>query len=817
MNKESRGAEIKLSPPDLSEELQMLKESVSVKIARNVRHGYEKDNNSRGMYRSNIRLNVERNRLLTESFKATEGQPMVLRRAKALAHILRNMSVYIVPHARIVGHSGPTPDELYYPIEVNWKSPWRAMNSDDAREILDDDGRDEMEKIIEYWKGKTLSDLRKASFKGDLEKYFRYEGTFLWSHWDEGSTPNFTKILSKGLKGIKKEAEEKLQKVIEQVPENYLDQHDFLEGVIITLDAAMDFGKRYAEKAGEMAAAATEPREKQRLVRIAAVCKQVPAEPAGSFYEALQSFWFVNLIRGQLEFANLTCGGRFDLLFDSYYQKDLSTGKITMEEAVELMQHLLIKFEESGMWFSPLITGIYGGVQQLEGITLGGQDKDGNDVTNDMTYIVLEASKALHILQPTIGLRVHKNTPTRLLEAATDVIRTGCGYPSLFNDEVLIPLIEKWGESKEDAMNYCTTGCVYLDIEGKNNAIRRASGYFVLPKCFWWALRQGIDPATGEQYGASTPDPETFTSIEDVLEAYLTQVRFFFDKNVKLENTCRGLYRKYAQRPFNSAFIDGCIERGQDQKEWGTTSSLNAMNIIIGPTNVADSLAAIKKIVFDDKEMTMKEFIEILDKNWEGHEAFRQKVINQVPKFGNDDDYADLLAREVHHRSEAVFNEFTDEFGAKWRGDGSGVSATYGLALNTPATPDGRKDGEPFSDATLSPMIGRDTNGPTAVLKSCSKIDTMQSYNHLLNQKFLPEFLEGKNMETFISYLRSWCDMGVPHIQFNVVDQATLKDAQENPEKHTNLIVRVAGYSTYFVDLSKGLQDHIIARTEQQL
>ncbi|MCP4755385.1 MAG: hypothetical protein GY866_31360 [Proteobacteria bacterium] len=815
MNKALNEVAVKVKPPVLSEELQMLRDSVSVKVARNVRQGYEKDDNTRGMYRSNIKLNVERNRLLTESFKATEGEPMVIRRAKALAHILRNMTVYIVPHARIVGHSGPTPDELYYPIEVNWKSPWRALNSDDARDILDDDGRAEMEEIVDYWKGKTLSDLRKRAFKGDLDTYFRFEGTFLWSHWDEGSTPNFDKILAVGLKGVKKEAEDRLQQVVREIPDNYLDQHDFLEGVIITLDAAMDFGRRYAETAREMAAGENDPKEKQRLEQIAAVCGRVPTEPAGSLHEALQAFWFVNLIRGQLEFANLTCGGRFDLLFDAFYQRDAAAGKITREEAIELVQHLLIKFEESGMWFSPLITGIYGGVQQLEGITLGGQDKDGRDVTNDTTYIVLEASKALHTLQPTIGLRVHKNTPTELLSAATDVIRTGCGYPSLFNDEVLIPLIEKWGETRETAMNYCTTGCVYLDIPGKNNAIRRASGYFVMPKCLWWALRQGIDPATGEQYGAPTPDPETFTCVEDVLEAYLDQVRFFFDKNVKLENTCRGLYRKYAPRPFNSAFIDGCIERGQDQKEWGTTSSLNAFNIIIGPTNVADSLAVVKKLVFDDRELSMREFIDVLDKNWEGHEDLRQRAINQVPKFGNDDDYVDLLAREVHHRSEAIFNEFTDEFGAPWRGDGSGVSATYGLALNTPATPDGRKDGEPFSDATLSPMIGRDINGPTAVLKSCAKIDTIQSYNHLLNQKFLPEFLDGENRETFTSYLRTWCDMGVPHIQFNVVDMETLLDAQKNPEKHANLIVRVAGYSTYFVDLSKGLQDHIIARAEQ--
>ncbi len=800
--------------PELSDDLRALRQNVSIKVSRNVRQGYQADEHERGMYRTSIRLNIVRNRLLTESYKATEGEPEVLRRAKALAHILRNLPVYIMPHERIVGHSGATPDELFYSIEVNWKSAWRAMNSDDAREILDDEGRAEMEKIVEYWKGKTLSDLRKNAFKGDLEKYFKFEGTFLWSHWDEGAVPNFERLFKIGLKGFRKEAEERLQEVIDTIPDNYLEQHDFLQSVLIVLDATVDFARRYAERAREDAAQENDPKRKKELEELAKICARVPENPAETLHEALQFFWFISLIKGQIEFATLTLGSRFDVLFNPCYQKDLTEGRITKEEAIELIQYLLLKFEESGEWFSPMITGIYGGVQQLEGITLGGVDQNGNDVTNDITYITLEAARRLHILQPTIALRVHKNTPKELLSAATDVIRTGVGYPSLFNDEVMVPLINKWGTPLKDARNYNVMGCVYLDIPGKNNNARRAAGYFVLPKCLWWALHQGVNPKTGEQYGARTPDLETFAYIEDVIEAYLEQVRFFFGKMVKLENTSRGLYQKYAPRPFLSAFLDGCIERGQDAKEWAeTTSSINAYNIIVGPTNVADSLAAIKKLVFDDKELTMREFTDILDKNWEGHEDLRQRVITQVPKWGNDDDYVDLLAKEVHERSEAVYQEFTDEHGAKWRMDGSGVSATYGLGPGTPATPDGRKDGEPFSDATSSPMLGRDTNGPTAVLASCAKIKPL---NQLLNQKVLPQFLDDEHKDQFISYLRAWCDMGVPHVQFNVVDNATLRDAQKHPEKYTNLIVRVAGYSTYFVDLSKGLQDHIIARTEQQ-
>ena len=802
------------SAVELKDELKMLRDSISVKLARNVRQGYEKDQNTRGMYRDGIKLNMERNRLLTEAYKATEGEPMVIRRAKALSHILRNMSVFIVPNSRIVGHSGSTPHDLYYPIEINWLSPWRALNSEDAKNLLTDEGRAEFKEIIEYWKGKTLSDIRKEAFKGDLEKFFKYEGTFLWSHWDELGVPNYEKLLTKGINGIKKEVEDRLRQVIGTVPDDYLEQTEFLKAVIITLDATVYFAERYAKEAKEMAKSEKNQARKKRLEEIAAVCTRVPAEPATTYYEALQSFWFVNLISRQIELVSLGCGARFDILFDPYYQKDLAEGGITREEAIELMQHVLLKFEEAGMWYSPMITGIYGGVQQLEGITLGGQDKNGKDTTNDMTYIVLEAARQLHVLQPTIALRIHKNTPRELLSAATDVIRTGCGYPALFNDEVYLPLLKTWKVPEEDVHNYSSSGCVYMEIPGKNQ-VRRASGYFVLPKCLWWALHRGVNPKTGEQYGAPTPDPTTFTCIEDVMQAYLEQVRFFFDKMVKLENTGRRLYQRYAPRPFLSAFLDGCIEQGKEARTWAYPSNLNSFNLIVGPTNVADSLAAIKKLVFDDKEFTLRQFIDILDKNWEGHEDLRQKVITRIPKFGNDDDYADLLAKEVHERTEEVMQEFTDEHGLKYHGDGSAVSATYGLALETPATPDGRKDGEPFADATLSPMMGRDTNGPTAVLASCAKIDPLKGYNQLLNQKFLPKFLDDEHKDAFISYLRSWCEMKVPHVQFNVVDRDTLLDAQKHPEKHTNLIVRVAGYSTYFIDLSKGLQDHIIARSEQ--
>jgi len=336
----------------------------------------------------------------------------------------------------------------------------------------------------------------------------------------------------------------------------------------------------------------------------------------------------------------------------------------------------------------------------------------------------------------------------------------------------------------------------------------------MLPKCLWWALHEGVNPATGEQWGARTPDPLSFESAQDLMEAYLEQVRFFTKRLSTLENTCRVLYEKYVPRPFLSALEEGCIEKGKDSRQWAYPSMVHDFIILIGSTNVADAITAVKKVVFDEGKISMGKLIEALDKNWEGFEELRQTMI-RAPKYGNDEDYADEIASEVHHRTSDVLAEFTDRFGNPCRGDGSAVSATYGLTSYTPATPDGRKDGDPASDATLSPIQGADIKGPTAVLKSAAKIDTLKTYNHLLNQKFPPSALQGEMKDVFINYLRSWGDLGISQIQFNVVDTKTLLDAQKNPTEHQDLIVRVAGYSAYFVDLSKGLQDSIIQRTEQ--
>lgn len=789
-----------------------LKSNLAIKAVRNVQRGYTADEKSRGLFRPEIKLDLQRSRLMTESYKETDGQAMIIRRAKALAHVLNNMGIFIRDWERIVGFQTSDPEGLYHPIDMNWRSVKRLVNSEAGKTLLDDEGRKELEEICAYWKGKSMSDRHQEVFTGDLAKYWQYEGTFLWSQWSELGIPDYEALFRTGLNGRIRMAEERLEEIDETVPPDYVDQKEFLQSVIIVLKAVIKFAERYAALAREMAKLEKDVERGNRLEEIARICEWVPANPPRTFLEAVQFFYFIHLVR-YLEYSTLGIGLRLDYLLGPYYQKDLEEGKITKDEALEILQLLWVKFLELGLVYSPLVTSIYGGVASLQALTIGGTDREGHDVTNEVTYLVLETAKTMRTIEPSIALRIHKGTPDELLSKATDVIRTGIGYPSLFNDEALIPLLEKWGVPSEDAKKYAVSGCVYMCIPGKN-ITRRVVGYFVLGKCLWWALHRGVNPKTGEQWGARTPDPATFKSWEDILEAYLDQVKFFTIKLSQLENTCRDLYAKYCPRPFYSAIVEGCIEQGKERTKWVYPSMVHDMVVVIGSTNVADSVAAIKKIVFEDRLVTLLELIEIINRNWEGREDIRQACLN-APKYGNDDDYTDLIAREVHHRTEAVMETVKDRFGFSMRGDGSAVSATYGLGADTPATPDGRMDGEGFADSTLAPHPGMDKKGPTAVLNSCAKIDTLQTYNHLLNQKFQPQFLEGDMKPVFINYLKTWREKKIPHVQFNIVDKETLLDAQRQPENYQDLLVRVAGFSAYFVDLTKGLQDHIIARTEQ--
>ena len=776
-------------------ETREIKDKLVVKTVRNVRAFAFQEGNARSMYRPGIKLDLQRSRLLTESYKETEGEPMVLRRAKALHKILSRMDIYIQDWERIVGNNVSTPQGLYFGIDMNWRSVQRVVEGKEGETLLDEEGRRELAEMIEYWKmGKS--------------------GAAYWSHWSELGIPNYEKVFRIGLRGIIEEAEARLAEIDRTVPPDYVDQKEFLQAVIIALQAVIGFANRYAELARRKAGESDDPEVIRRLQAIARNCERVPEHPPRTLEEALQAFFFVHVVR-YIEYSTLGIGVRFDKVFGPFYERDLEQGRITREEAMELLQLLWVKFHELGLIYSPTLSSIYGGVASLQAITLGGVDDAGNDVTNEMTYLVLETAELMRTPEPTIVIRYHDGTPHELLSRAVDVVGKGTGYPSFFNDREILSLLRAWDVPLEDARDYAISGCVYLELPGKNIA-RRAYGGISLPQALLYALNRGVDPLLKTQLGARTPDPLGFRSVDDVMDAYLEQVRFAFSRLCTIENTCQTLYERYLPRPFYSALLDGCIEQGKDCRKWGYPSAVADMCIVLGTTNVADALTAIKKNVFEDRKVSMQELLAALSANWVGYEHIRQLMLN-APKYGNDDDYADEIAAEVHHRTAEVMLESRNRFGYPCRGDGSGISATYSAGVVLPATPDGRKAGEPLADATLSPVFGRDKRGPTAVLKSASKISTARSHNHILNQKFLPGAFRGEMKEKFVAYLRAWGDLGISQIQFNVVDRDTLLDAQQHPERHADLLVRVAGYSAYFIDLSKGLQDSIIARTEQSL
>ena len=771
-------------------------------------------------YRAGIKICMERPRLVTESYKETEGEPYVLRRAKALANFLDNMTIYIQPWERIVGNFASTPDSIQHYPELFWRWLEKAID-DEFKMMVTDEEREELHQIHKYWRNTAVHGKEKSLLPEEVLPYWSFvnHGAFMWLHGGRTGVPNYDKLFKVGLKGIVQEAKDRLAEISSDPSfyiqaEKYLPQRYFLEAAIISLEAGIRWGKRYAQKARELASVEQDEKRKRELEEIAEVCDWVPENPPRTLHEALQCYFFITLITRVIDLQTPGLGERIDQIMYPLYKKDKEEGRITREEAQELVEYVWLKMNEFGE-LMPLRMGLGqgGSVVTARVTTIGGQTPEGDDATNEMSYIVLDAIKAINLAEPSVAIRLHKNTPAEYLYAITDALRQASGVFSLFNDEMMIPYLSSFGLPLEDVRNYSTEGCMRWIIPGKAMGFRALGGMFALPRCLELALSQGIDKYSGKQIGARTPDPLTFTSIEDVIEAHLAQVRFLVEKLVTINNFVEVLDNEYLPQPFLSALMDGCIENGQDLRTYKYFA--NTIFQPIGQVTVANSLAAMKKLVFEDKRVSLAELLDALKNNWEGKEDLRQMFINEAPKFGNDDDYVDLLARDVYLRTTQTIRSFKNIYGGSFMEDGTGGSTYYSGGFLTGATPDGRKDTEWFNDGTISPAIGTDMKGPTAVLKSVAKIDHVGTFTHLFNQKFLPQYLEGANKDAFVAYLRTWVDLGIHHIQFNVFDRQMLLEAQQNPEKYANLVVRVAGYSAYFVDLAKGLQDQIIARTEQ--
>jgi formate C-acetyltransferase len=769
-------------------------------------------------YKGTTNICLERARYLTESFKATDGEPMVIRRAKAIRHILENMTIYIQPGELIVGNFASTPQSLplYPDIYTLWLD--KAINNS-FKNMLDEEGKKEWREIYDYWKVRSAWERAGSLFPESLKPYTGFNGVqfAIPTGVRQPDIIDFEKVFKQGLNGRVDRIKARLDKLKVDIGDmsgkNYVEQRDTLEAMLIALDGGMNFARRYADLARKLAEEQKNAKRKKELERIADICDWVPANPPRTLYEAMQCYLLINIIVKQIEISGQGQGDRLDLLLNPFYQRDKAEGRITRDEAQQLMECLDIKLAERGHLNPPEVAAVYAGISDVKDINIGGVTPEGDDATNEFSFIILDAAGSVMLPEPTVAFRYHPKINPELVDKAIDLLRTGIGYPSFYNDAAVVPFLMSRGHSLKEARNYGITACVSPDIPGKNTRTCWViGGDFNLMSCLELVLYQGVSKFTGMQIGAKTPDTKTFTCIEDVMEAYLEQVDFFVEKVSRLNDIGQEVLEERLHRPFSSALLDGCIERGKDCILWSEDSYI--IHEHCGTTNIADSLAAIKKFVFDDKVVTMEELVEACRNNWEGRENLRQRIINEAPKFGNDDDYVDLLAREVHIRSNEVFMKYKDKFGFPHCLDGSIAGGYYGLSVASGATPDGRKDHDPSADTVISPMAGRDKNGPTAVIKSTGKITP--TYAHLFNQKFMPQFLEGENKRIFAQYLKTWVDLGNWHVQFNVVDRSTLLDAQIHPEKYPDLLVRVAGYSAYFVDLSKGVQDDIIRRCEQR-
>lgn len=771
-------------------------------------------------FRPGTKLCLERARLITQYWQSSEGEPVAIRRAKALTHILHNVTVYIQDGELIVGNFASTPYSL--PLHPDLGDEWVGPALDNGlREMLDEEEKREYRGILDYWKDKSLVYRMREALPEHLKPYTGYNGAFYsWAgrkaRADE--TPNLKELLSIGLNGIIRKIKARMRwlesHIDELDPKDYIERKRNLEAMAIALKAGIKFSKRYANEARRMARKEKDEKRKTELLKIAEVCDWVPGNPPRTIWEALQAFFFINLIPMQYEFHGQGFGNRLDVLLNPIYQKEKEEGKITYEEAQELMECFLIKLSERGHLVHPNAVGASSGNSDWTDITICGMTTEGDDATNEVSFMVLDAAKEVQVPVPTIALRYHPKISEEVILKAIDVLRTGIGYPAFFNDSAAIPWLMGKGASLEHAREWVIPSCVNAQIPGMATRTYWAHvGNINFSKCLELALYQGKDKPmyTGKQIGTKTDDPRTFSCIEDMMDAYLAQVRFIGNILSKMTRIAFAVVDESCRRPFASAFIDGCIEEGKDCASYHRGHMTTTLDT--GLTNVADSLGVIKKLVFDDQAISMNELIDACWNNWEGKEELRQICINKAPKFGNGEDYADLIARDVHLKTNAELMKCKCYHGSPIMVNGSVAGGYYGFSKACGATPDGRKDGESLADALISPMAGRDRKGPTAVLQSVGKITP--TYNNLLNQKFLPTFLEGQNKVIFAKYLKTWADLGCYHIQFNVVNRDTLLDAQAHPENYTDLIVRVAGYSAYFVDLEKGQQDDIIQRTEQ--
>lgn len=763
---------------------------------------------------------IERGYLLTESYKETESEPPIIRRAKGLAKVLGGMTIGIDEGELIVGRStGKIRGGMLIP-EVQWEWYLKEMDLFSTRQWdktapIPDEEKAKMREFLPYWRGRSLYDRWQAVLPQKLKKlcdrgvYVPNSGVISGVHIAHASV-DYERVLTQGLNGIKKQVGGELEKLDLSDPDG-LDKYLFLTAVNIVVESVIAFSGRYAELAGNLAVKEGDGKRKAELVRIAETCAHVPANPARSFYEALQSLWFTYIV---LRIEGLGPGlglGRADQFLFSFYKKDIGERKITREEALKLLELLLIKVNDAVVLMSTAFAEQLAGFPTIANITLGGVTPEGKNAVNDLSYLFLDAERNIGMTLEEIVVRVNKNNPDAFLMKACEVNRALTGKFKFLSDDTAIQ--QMLIDGKPNARDYVTVGCFTPTVPVHSFAT--GCSMVNLPLMLELALNNGKSRLTGEQLGPPTGNAREFKSYDDVWNAYKKTVETIIPLGVAATNIDRRIYAEYSQYPFQSALHGILIEKGVDITNGGMAPAASQSHGISGSPNVGDSLAAIKKVVFDDRKISMDRLIDALENNFEGEEKVLSLLMG-APKFGNGDEYVDSVMN-------AVITHFSDEI-SKYKGIGgtkhvtAAATGTGHLALGAlvGALPDGRKAGEPLAEGGISPHQGRNTSGVTATLRSVASLNHLKlTGGSVLNVKVNPaEVKDEASMRKFVSLIRTYCETGGFLVQFNIVSGDMLRDAQRHPENYRDLLVRVATYSAYFVELSPTLQNDIIARTE---
>jgi formate C-acetyltransferase len=758
----------------------------------------------------------ERATLATASYRETEGLPTAIRKAKVIEKVLTNITICINSGELIVGCKTPNPlgSPLYPEIACDWieaeldsignrkEAPF--LVNDEAKQILRDN-------VFPYWKGRQVSDRLNACLSEEVKNTLP-EGMFLHYYRNRAIghiTVDYETAIRYGLGSIRNSVKSKLNQLVDDGKGSA--QVAFLKALIIACDAVCAFSKRYGSLARELQSKEVVESRKSELKQVADICDRVPDRPARSFWEALQSFWFIHLALN-LETNGYAIGpGRLDQYLYPFYKQDLEAGRITRDQAKELLKCLWIKFNELTVAKEGETAKASTSYNDFQNVNLAGVTADGNSAENDLSKLCLEVTAELRLPQPQVSVLVSNKTSNAFLLECCRVIRIGFGMPSLFNDEIKVLAMLDKGKTIADARLGGINGCVELVVPGKERMA--SSGYVNLGKCLELSLNQGMNPISGKMIGQRTRDPREFKTFSQLMDAFRAQLAHALRIKLSYDNTARKTYAKYCPVPLTSLLIHDCIENMRDFHDDGA-HYIQPMVCLVGIGSVVDSLAVIKKLVFEERRTSMEEVLQAINANFAGAERLRQLLLNGSEKYGNDNEYVDGLASDFVGMLCDAVKEMKDEDGRPYAANLIPTTTHIYFGGLTGATPDGRKAGEPLSEG-VSPTQGRDINGPTAVLKSVSRLNHVRCSGTLLNMKLHPSVLQSdQDLKKFASLIKGYFALGGFHVQFNVVSAETLRDAQEHPENYQNLIIRVAGYSDYFVRLSKEVQDEIISRTE---